>query len=340
MKFGPIPIGQAEGKILGHNVAGSDGRRVLRKGKPLSADDIALLRRLGRSQVYVAELEPGDVDENSAAKRVAEAVTSPGLRLTGPSTGRVNLKATDLGVFRVDAARLAELNACSGITVATLRADTAVQSGKTVATVKVIPFAVPGSAVRDAEHIAAKGGPLIQVDVLPARKVALILSGSASASERILSGFDPPLRARLEALKATVISVTFIPLEDESGEADLARMLQQQLDAGAELIVLAGETAIMDRHDLLPRAVERAGGVVSCFGAPVDPGNLTMVAYLDEVPVLGAPGCARSRKANIIDWVLPRLLSGERLDHHDLVDMGHGGLLDDVPERPMPRSRV
>jgi molybdenum cofactor cytidylyltransferase len=107
---------------------------------------------------------------------------------------------------------------------------------------------------------------------------------------------------------------------------------------GLELIVLAGETAIMDRHDLLPRAVERAGGSVECVGAPVDPGHLLMLAYLDETPVVGAPGCARSRKTNIVDWVLPRLLAGERLTRPDIIALGHGGLLEDVPERPTRRD--
>ena len=94
----------------------------------------------------------------------------------------------------------------------------------------------------------------------------------------------------------------------------------------------------MDRHDIAPRAIERAGGEVACFGAPVDPGNLLLLAYLGPVPILAAPGCARSRKENVVDRVLPRLLAGERLSRGDIVSMGQGGLLEDVPERPMPRE--
>lgn len=96
----------------------------------------------------------------------------------------------------------------------------------------------------------------------------------------------------------------------------------------------------MDRYDIAPRAIERAGGEVTCFGAPVDPGNLLMLAYLEGVPVLGAPGCARSPKVNVIDWVLPRLLVGDRLTESDIVALGHGGLLEDTPLRPMPRSAL
>jgi molybdenum cofactor cytidylyltransferase len=104
------------------------------------------------------------------------------------------------------------------------------------------------------------------------------------------------------------------------------------------MIVLAGETAIMDSHDIVPRAVVRAGGHIESVGAPVDPGNLLMLAYIDDVPIVGAPGCARSRKVNIVDWILPRLLAGDRLTRRDIVALGHGGLLQDVPERGMPRE--
>ena len=115
-------------------------------------------------------------------------------------------------------------------------------------------------------------------------------------------------------------------------------MLQRQIDSGVHLLLLAGETAIMDAHDIVPRAVVRAGGHVESVGAPVDPGNLLMLAYLHDVPVVGAPGCARSRKTNIVDWILPRLLVGDRLTRRDIVELGHGGLLQDVRERGMPRD--
>jgi len=127
-------------------------------------------------------------------------------------------------------------------------------------------------------------------------------------------------------------------LEDESGETTLTEVLDRVNKAGARLILVAGETATMDRGDIVPRAVERAGGSVEVLGAPVDPGNLLMLGYLGDVPILGAPGCARSRKVNVIDWILPRLLVGDRLTRRDILTLGHGGLLEDAPERPMPRG--
>jgi molybdenum cofactor cytidylyltransferase len=337
MKFGPVPLAEAAGKILGHNIAGADGHRLLRKGRPLTTKDLAALAGIGRQSVYVAELEPGDVDENSAARRVAHALAGPGLRLPGAASGRANALASVLGILRVDAARLDRLNSFEGLTVATLAAHSPVRPNQIVATVKIIPFAMPEAAVSSAELIAAGGGPLLRVDALPRRSVSLIFSGSPALRDRLTADFAPLLE-RLENLGALVVSLDFVPLEDEMGEALLARTLEARRAAGTDMMVLAGETAIMDRHDLVPRAVERAGGHVEVLGAPVDPGNLLMIAYLGDVPIVGAPGCARSRKVNIVDWVLPRLLAGDRLTRADLTALGHGGLLEEAPERPMPRG--
>jgi molybdenum cofactor cytidylyltransferase len=338
MKFGPVALSQAAGKILGHNIAGADGKRILRKGRPLTEADLLAIAGLGRATVYVAELEPGDVGENDAARRVAQAVAGPGLRLPGAASGRANALAEALGLLRVDVDRLNLLNQYEGLTLATLAANSPVRPNQIVATVKIIPFALPESTVRAAETLAAEGGPVLRVDPLPARSVSLIFSGSPALRDRLIAEFAPLLE-RLEGLGANVASLDFVPLEDELGEAALARALEARRAAGTELIVLAGETAIMDRHDLVPRAIERAGGRVEALGVPVDPGNLLMIAYLGEVPIVGAPGCARSRRDNIVDWVLPRLLAGDRLSRADLTSLGHGGLLEDAPERPMPRGK-
>lgn len=197
MKFGPAPLDKAQGHILGHNLAGPDGRRVFRKGKPLAADDIAILRAMGRGVVYVAELEPGDVDEDSAARRVTGLVMGSGLRPSGPASGRVNLSAESIGIVRVDAEKLSRLNDCEGVTVATLATHSPVRARQIAATVKIIPFAVPDSILRRVDSI---GGPIIGVDPLAPRSTALILSGSPSVRERVVNDFDAPLRGRIEAL--------------------------------------------------------------------------------------------------------------------------------------------
>ena len=340
MKFGPVPVTEAVGKILGHNVTGPDGRRIFRKGKPLAPDDVKRLQQLGRRTIYVAELEDGDVNEDTAAWRIAENLCDGEFRLSGPSAGRVNLYTTALGVIRVDTTRLMQINRCDGVTLATLRNNSAVRAGKVAATLKILPYAIPEETVQAAESLAAKNGPLLRMDRLRSRRVSLILSGSPLAQDRIIRSFDSALSRRLEALGASIDTVDFVSLDEEEDENSLAQMVGRRVREGAQLIILAGETAIMDRHDIAPRAVEKAGGKVICFGAPVDPGNLLMLAQVNGVPVMGAPGCARSPKDNIVDLVLPRLLAGDMLDSADIVALAHGGLLEDVPERPSPRSRL
>jgi molybdenum cofactor cytidylyltransferase len=337
-RFGPVPLTEAVGKILGHNVTGADGRPLLRKGRPLCPEDVDALRALGRSSVYVAEPGPSDVGEDEAARRLAAAAMGPGLRLVGPHAGRANLLATGLGLFRVDSERLLRLNGHDGVTVATRSTHAVVRPGQVVATVKVIPYALPAMTVEAVEAVAGEAGPVLRVDVLEPRRVALLLSGSGPARERVLRDFVPPLRARIEALGSTLAAAEFVPLEDEAGEAALATALVRAAEAGAGLILLAGETAIVDRHDIAPRALERAGGEVVCFGAPVDPGNLLLLGRMGSLPVMGAPGCSRSPRENVVDALLPRLLAGDQLTRADVVGLGHGGLLEDVPERGAPRN--
>jgi molybdenum cofactor cytidylyltransferase len=208
-----------------------------------------------------------------------------------------------------------------------------------VATVKVIPYAVPAAEVERGERVARKEGPLFRVDALTPKRVGLVLSGSPSVKATLTESFTP-LAERVLALGSRVVEEAYVTLEDEKGEEALAETLLRQRTSGVDLILLAGETAIMDRHDITPRAVERAGGRIVSVGAPVDPGNLLMLAYIEDLPILGAPGCARSRKGNVVDWVLPRLLAGDRLTREDVIAFGAGGLLEDVPERPLPRSRI
>lgn len=337
MKFERVPITQATGLILGHNISGEEGRRRLRKGKQLTGRDVRVLASLGRRSVHVARLEPGDIEENIAADRVARASAGSGLRLSQASTGRVNIYSTQLGLLRVDLDRLAGLNTCQGVTLATLPAHTAVRQGKMVATLKIIPYALDAKVVERAEEAAAG---LLSLTPLDEQRVGLILSGAPASRDRIVHGFRDSLGPRLDALGATLGDIDFVPLVDETAEDDLAAAIESQLASRASLLILAGETAIMDARDIAPRAIELAGGKVECYGAPVDPGNLLLLAYHGDRPILGAPGCARSPKKNIVDLILPRLLAGDHLTDADIAAFGHGGLLEDVPERPLPRSLI
>ena len=326
MKFGPVKLDAALGKILGHNLAGPDAKRMLRKGSALSAADLEKIRLLGRKTVYVAELEAGDLDEDQAARRIADALMGDHMRTSGRSTGRVNFVAQRAGVLRIDQSRLLKINDREGLVVITRPADSWVRSRERIATVKIIPFGLPEADVAAVEATAAQNGALMRIDPLRLNQVGVIFSGSPAMRERIAADFQA-LYDRLAALDAEVVDQDFISLQDDAGELLLAERMAAQAQAGCEIIVLAGETAIMDRYDIVPRALERAGGAIESVGAPVDPGNLFMLGYLGAIPVVGVPGCVRSKRRNIVDVILPRLLAGERMTRQDITLLGAGGLL-------------
>jgi molybdenum cofactor cytidylyltransferase len=330
-----VRLEEAEGKILAHAVIGSDGRKVLSKGHILKPEDIEVLISSGLESVVVAGLEPTDLSENEAARRVGTAIAGIGVRVVAPGVGRANLMAELTGPLRVNVPVLIRLNNIDeGITIATLHEHTLVQAGQLVALVKIIPFGIPAARVADVEAIAREAVSIISIRALQKCSVGLIVSGPDSARQRLLTDFTLPVRERIEKLGSTLDSIMFAP----HTVATVAHAIRTQCEEGRKLILLAGVSAISDRDDVTPLALREAGGSVTQFGVPVDPGSLLMLGYLDDVPVVGAPGCVKSLKTNVIDWILPRLFAGERLTRADLVAMGHGGLLDDISERPMPRE--
>jgi molybdenum cofactor cytidylyltransferase len=243
-------------------------------------------------------------------------------------------------VLRINVELLERINELEGLTLSTKYTHTLVQPKEIVATVKIIPYSLPMSYLQCAEELAAvKKTALISVDMLTPQPVSMIFSGSASMREKLNADFAP-LIERVQGMGSFITATDYVELEDAEGEIQLANVLLRRCQEGAKIILLAGETAIMDRYDIIPRALERAGGRVEVIGAPVDPGNLLMLGYLERTPVLGAPGCARSKKINIIDWVLPRLLAGDYLLRSDFIRLGHGGLLEDTNQRPAPRDKV
>lgn len=337
--FGPVALDEAAGKILAHDAFDADGRVALPKGRVLTPEDVASLRTLGRTRVEVAEPGSDDVREDDAARRVAQAASGAGVRAGEPRAGRVDLVTTQPGVLRLDPGRLWQVNACPGVALATRRENTAVRAEQIVATVKIVPFAVPENVVQRATVAASDGGALLRVDPFVVRDVSLVLFGTPAGRPRVIAAFEAPLSARVEALGATLRSSDYVALDgDDSGEEALAEAIRRNVEQGAGLILLAGENSIADRHDLVPRAIERAGGAVEAFGVPVDPGALLLLAYAGQVPIVAVPPCGRHDAPSALDLVLPRLLAVERLTQPDLIALAHGGLLDREPVRAATRD--
>ena len=323
MRLVNIPIDQSIGAILIHNIMDADGHKALAKGHLVRAEDVDTLRALGKQTVYAAVLDRDDVREDDAAARLARAVAGDEIESSKPSGGRVNFYATQHGLLRVNADALTRINALTGITLATIPRYVSVAPKKMIATLKTIGLALPAATLRAAEEIVRGSGAVLTIAQVQNQKAAIILTGSANGKAKVQATFTPPIRARVEELGAQVIAEDYVA-EDEGAIADA---IEQAARAGAQMIILAGETSVMDADDITPRGIQRAGGAIELYGAPVEPGNLLLLAYRGAVPILGAPGCIKSRETNVCDLILPRLVAGERVTRADVIALAEGGLL-------------
>lgn len=326
MKFGPVPTKDALGAILAHSLPVAKTR--LRKGHKLDASDLIALGAAGHDPIVVAQLEPGDLDENAAAATLAQAVAGQGLHLSTASTGRVNLFAAHAGIVGVDAAAIHALNAVNPMmTLATLQPFQRVAKGAMVATIKIISYAVPEADINTAARIGAAA-----LHVLPA------VFSTATLIETQIGPVPGGKGHKALALRLARLGVTLTPrvIVPHQGPALAAAIAQ----AAGEVVFILTASATSDRDDVGPAAVRTSGGVVTQFGMPVDPGNLLFLGYKGRQPIVGLPGCARSAALNGADWVLERVICGVPLGPADFAAMGVGGLLKEIPSRPKPRSDI
>ena len=322
MKFGRFSLADAAGIVLAHGLR--VGGRTFRKGRVLSAADLALLEREGIDSVTGARIDATDVAEDTAALAAARALAGPGARVGAPFTGRCNVFASADGLFLARAPDVDRFNAADeALTVATLPAPRAVREGEMLATVKVIPFAVPADLLDRALAGLDPQGPALRVAAFEPGAAAIIQTRLPPTKESVLEKTSRVLRARVEALHGRVVDEA--RCDHDAGAVALA--VGRALDAGARLVMIVGASAIVDRGDVIPSGILAAGGEVLHFGMPVDPGNLLLLARCRGRPVLGLPGCARSPALNGLDQVLERLAAGLDVTPRDVMAMGVGGLL-------------
>ncbi len=332
MIFGELSVAEAEGAILAHSVKHSAG--MFKKGRRLSADDIAVLVSSDISQVFAAKLSAEDVPEDQAAAAIARITGAEGTTAQAPFTGRANLHASVHGLAIVDIERVRALNRLhESLTLATVAPFAIVEPREMVATVKVIPFAVPREVLDRA--LAIIGGiPLIKVEDFKGKRAGLVITRLPQTKASIIAKSEDSIRERIGALGGTVAAVRVADHRIAEVTAAIADMRAAKLDP----ILVFGASAIVDRGDVIPSAVVKAGGEVIHLGMPVDPGNLMMFGAIGGTPVIGVPSCARSPKLNGFDWVLARVMAGVAVTAQDIMDMGAGGLLAEIPTRPAPRE--
>ena len=333
MKFGSVPVADALGATAVHSIR--QGDFVLKKGTLIGSAEVAALKAAGVKEITVARLDPGDVSEDQAAADIAAAIRGEGVRADRAFTGRCNLFAERAGVLVVDRNAVDGLNRIDeAITLATLQAYKSVVEGEMIATVKIIPFAVAKTARDQAMAAAATTKPVIRIAPYKVRKIGVVSTLLPGLAPKVVEKTLKITAARIAPAGASIIAERRVQHE----QVALARAIDEQLKAGAELVIVFGASAIADRRDVIPAAVEAVGGTIEHFGMPVDPGNLMLIGKARGQPVLGAPGCARSPKENGFDWILMRLLAGLPVTRADVTGMGVGGLLMEIVTRPQPRE--
>ena len=334
MIFGDTPLEQAEGAVLAHSLRLE--KRSLKKGRVLDRDDVAVLRDAGYASVIAARLEEGDVGEDAAADRLAAALAGEGTTVSAAFTGRANLYAETAGVVLYDPVRLDAFNLVDeAITLALVPPYQAVEEGQMIGTLKIISFAVSGDRVMLTEEIGRREQSMVRLQPYQPTRVGLVQSRLPGTKDSVLDSTFEVTRSRLHPMHSEICH----EVRCDHATDTLAKAIDETMNKGARLVLVSGASAVVDRRDVVPAAIEKAGGVVEHFGMPVDPGNLMLIGRIGDVPVVGLPGCARSPKLNGFDWVLQRLIAGVPVGRAEIGRMGPGGLLKDIPTRPMPRSR-
>ncbi len=335
MKLTDVDIGETEtliGAILAHGVVGANGGKIA-KGTVLSADHLVSLSQAGHKSLTVALLADGDLDENSAAERLARALTGANIRAASAHTGRVNLYASRDGLCHFSLEAMRAFNAVDpAITCATLPNFSKVSSGQLIATIKIIPFALPTHVCDKAVDAGSVQGLTVSTFQTGLR-VGLVQTVLPQTKPSVIDKTSDVTKHRLADL-----GLSLAHSEKCDHSADALRAALENLCSGHDVVIVFSASAICDIEDIVPRAIVDMGGSVDRFGMPVDPGNLLLLGRSGATQIIGAPGCARSKKLNGFDWVLERICAGLPVSDTDVNEMAIGGLLSEIPSRPSPRE--
>ena len=318
-----ISVTDAVGMTLCHDItAMRDGFKgaQFRRGHVIREEDVPMLLDIGKKTIFVWEENAGEIHEEDAALRLAAMAGVELAHYTGPSEGKMQLMADSRGMFRVDTDLLRELNSIGDITITSLPDHYPVEEGARIASMRIVPLVTREEQILRAEELCA-GRRLF--DLLPYKpmKVGIIITGSEIYTGRIKDKFEPVARKKLERYPAEILGVSIC--DDELDM--LVNAAQDFLSRGADVLIFSGGMSV-DPDDLTPAAIRALGAEVIAHGAPAQPGNMTLAAYLGDTAILGVPGAAISMPTTIFDVLLPQVFTGVRLTRADLIRLGDGGL--------------
>ena len=318
-----VKVEEAVGLTLCHDItAMRDGFKgaAFRRGHVITEEDIPKLLDLGKRMVFIWEENAGELHEEDCARRLAAMAPVEGAHYTEPSEGKVLLMADTRGMFRVDTALLQAINSIGDITISTLPDHYPVEAGARLASMRIVPLVTQEAQIIRAEELC-RGKKLLDLKPYHPRKLGVVITGSEIYTGRIQDKFEPVVRAKMKQYPCEIVGVTIcddnLDMIVEAAKAHLA--------AGADFLVFTGGMSV-DPDDLTPTAIRQLGAEIVTHGLPAQPGNMTLVAYLGDVPILGVPGAAISMPTTMFDVLLPQIFAGDRFTKRELVNLADGGL--------------
>ncbi len=317
-----VPVSEAVGNILCHDITeivpGTRKGPIFRKGHVVRPEDIPVLLRIGKENLYVMELHSGLLHEDDAAYRIAKAVTEDNISLTTPKEGRIDFIAPHQGLLRIDTEQLTHINGMGEIALATLHSFQEVKKGQAIGGTRIIPLLIQEEKIRRLEQDISS--PVVEVLPFKAHRIGVVTTGSEVYSGRIKDAFGPILQEKFAALGSQV----FRQIITNDTMPMTSNAISELLVEGADMVVVTGGMSV-DPDDRTPSAIRAAAGKEISYGAPTFPGAMFMLAYKDTTPILGLPGCVMYHRASIFDLIVPRLLAGITVSHQDIASLGHGG---------------
>lgn len=321
-----VNVADAVGMILAHDITeirqGEFKGRAFKKGHVVAPEDVEHLKRLGKEHLFVLDIGPGHLHENEAAVIMADAFSGDGVAWEGePKEGKIELRAKWTGLLKVETAALMQVNLLADIMCASRHTNTTVEKGMVIAATRAIPLVVSARSVEEAADIARKCGGLFQVKPFRSAKTGLIITGNEVYNHLVEDKFEAVLRKKIADIGSEVVGVAFAP--DDAGKIE--QEIRRFLENGADLILTSGGMSV-DPDDVTRQGIRQVGGETTLYGAPVLPGAMFMLSYVNNIPILGIPACGMYHSTTILDLVLPRVLAGEKLTRADIAGLGHGGL--------------
>lgn len=319
-----IKVEDAVGSILSHDVTqiipGEFKGRLFKKGHIIKEEDIEKLLSIGKEHVYVWEAKEGQLHENDAATRIADLVVGEGVALSEEiKEGKVDFFADRDGVLKIDKSNLFKLNSVGEIIVSTLHNNTPIKKGEKIGATRVIPLIIDEERIITAEKLIKE--KIITVAEIKPKKCLLITTGNEVYKGRIKDAFLPVIKQKLGYYGSEVIRQEILPDDKERIIEEIKKGINEKVD----MIICTGGMSV-DPDDVTPTAIKECGGELVTYGSPILPGAMFLLAYHGDTPILGVPSCAMYSKRTVLDLVLPRVLSDERLSIDDIVEYGHGGL--------------